>query len=477
MCKINLIKPVYIIMWLSFLLLLSACHLFEAEPEPEPALSLEEVLTITNARRHDMTRLDPSDPAIYSMAANIRRVAPQSPELYETLPDGSISQEGAIADVEYLFAALWGTYLAYEHLGGDAAFHPARDSILRELSALDTITPPVMGDIINRYLSTVIVDNYFSMLWGSYSWTPTPNVYFFENGAAAFDLTENGFRSRDNNQYVASIEEYNMYMVFRLSMDAYGGFFYSPVIMHDYRRDYYVITVIYEDGSTEEIRLAEGRHSRQNRGDAVAGLTREYDIPVVYLTHMPFIANPGSRQFLDYGEDLRWEPVVVLDLRSNQGGATHLAAWWLQRLTGQVVPTSYLMIANYELTTVNRLAFMAPIEPSWVMERQRKLVLLVDRYTVSAGETFIDIALNLENTLIIGQNTAGSLITGDPNARLLPNSGITVNIPAGYQIFPAGVFEESVGYAPDIWVHEDVDTLSATIAMLRNSFIFYQEEI
>jgi C-terminal processing protease CtpA/Prc len=85
---------------------------------------------------------------------------------------------------------------------------------------------------------------------------------------------------------------------------------------------------------------------------------------------------------------------------------------------------------------------------------------------MSAAEIFADKMLNLENTLIIGQNTAGFLIAPGNVPYYLPNSGIPFVAGIEHFMHPAGNFYEGIGIAPDVWVIGDA--LTAALAMVND---------
>jgi len=92
--------------------------------------------------------------------------------------------------------------------------------------------------------------------------------------------------------------------------------------------------------------------------------------------------------------------------------------------------------------------------------------VLVDRFSASATEDFVVHTLAVKNTLIIGQNTAGMLLSHGDSTRSLRYSGVTFNASGAGFIFPYGLFTEGIGFAPDIWVTGDA--LAATLGMLEH---------
>ena len=78
----------------------------------------------------------------------------------------------------------------------------------------------------------------------------------------------------------------------------------------------------------------------------------------------------------------------------------------------------------------------------------------------------MDLAYNLENSLIIGENTNGCMI-GNGGHVELPNSKCSVIMTSvGVYLLPedADYFEEMRGLSPDIWVPaKEAETLAAKL--------------
>jgi hypothetical protein len=206
-------------------------------------------------------------------------------------------------------------------------------------------------------------------------------------------------------------------------------------------------------------------------------------------------------QFLSFAPKLHNEPVIIIDIRGNLGGNVHLGTLWLKLLTGEFIPHNFRhmgifdrneLIADdsenamyharqfaeyfdiyelYEITFpeafwLDENHFIFGSFPDRIVPNEQLIIFLTDRNTASAGESFADLAFNMENTLIIGQNTMGSLLTGTsfPSRITLPNCGMPFNLGRGFFVHPENHLTESIGLAPDIWVQGDA--LSATLAML-----------
>ena len=80
----------------------------------------------------------------------------------------------------------------------------------------------------------------------------------------------------------------------------------------------------------------------------------------------------------------------------------------------------------------------------------------------------VDLFFNMENTLVVGQNTGGALLSAGSMPIALPNSGISVTFSNAMYVHPANHFQEGKGFAPDVWVNGDA--LVAALGMLDAHF-------
>ena len=122
-------------------------------------------------------------------------------------------------------------------------------------------------------------------------------------------------------------------------------------------------------------------------------------------------------------------------------------------------------ITYHPTTPLGDYHFVWNHTPDRLVPSDQVIILLTDRYTASAGEGFVDFALNLENTLVIGQNTAGVAHKIGGPIFFLPHSGVPVQFGAGIMFYPEGLFAEGVGFTPDIWTSGDA--LDAALAFFR----------
>lgn len=177
------------------------------------------------------------------------------------------------------------------------------------------------------------------------------------------------------------------------------------------------------------------------------------------------------------GKELKNASKMILDLRGNRGGDSEIARRFIENLNGSAymnlnyakLNTQGSRLAEISLYAKNldeykkvREGILLDSSSEWqcsefspVCDGQFKnqLVVLTDRNTASSAEIMLKcIKDNIPQSITIGENTSGTLNTGDVRYYYLPNSLIFLNIPTA--IF-AGIFEEGTGFCPDFWSKGD----------------------
>ena len=469
------------------------CNSIYENVTPLEPLTLQDVLAISQERREGIIKPSIEYISQFTQGREERTVNMARFTATRRRPEKITSQE-AIDDFTLFSAAVRQVYAGYIFFGGDEVFLPVFDEVKELLASkeywqvLDFITHIFFA------LDPVINDNHFWLGMENWAWA-FGNRYDFlvpANFNDAFDKSENGFRNRRTGHYVQKLlldGEPVVFDAFRLSVGEDGTFYYSIVIVHP--ESYRVptsLTIIYENGRRDRIFVTPIPTYRRPH-DKVS-LQHIQGFPVVTLQEMmPFepdllIDYCYATKFLRLAEELQDEPIIIIDIRSNRGGYGLLVMRWLHILFGEIVPTNYLTVThqgfiNDVLRTHDErfLDYLAPkplgenhqltyTHDKRIISNDQLLIFLTDRFTASAGDAFTDMAFNIENALVIGQNTAGVLQTdGRWFPYILPNSTALFNFGRGLSIHPTGHFYEGRGIAPDIWVNGDV--LEATIAMLN----------
>ena len=486
--------------------IVSACGSGDAKVYP---ITIDDVFARANQRRQDVQEHD-----MDRILAHIEGRTPSVIELEKLLftPRASvISAYEAVEDVMILFDFLKHGYGAYEYFGGDAVFLPLRDRLIEDLADYEEIVTGILSQMIQGALSEVIADNHFE-----FDRTTIGISYNFFVWETPFVRSGNGVREKETDRYLLEVIGHDLDDILRLAANESGEFYYIAVIPRP--EDYglrYSIEAVFE-GGTELIQLRNSSILPTPGRTMTPSLTFENDIPIVTMRgNLPFpvptawdlgsgFIPDNTNIFLSYADQLQGQPYVILDIRSNTGGSTLLPELWLYRLLGEVVPHNRDIIrqrpgsveidlpddfAEFSLfwREYDRLMNQDEMpEVPWLEQtnialnyyfelissgdgfvpNDTILILLIDRFAFSAAELFVSHVLNIENTLIIGQNTSGGLLTPSGFPHNLPNSGLSFSFADEFYLYQEGQFGEGIGYAPDIWAVGDA--LTVALSLINN---------
>lgn len=149
----------------------------------------------------------------------------------------------------------------------------------------------------------------------------------------------------------------------------------------------------------------------------------------------------------------------IIDLRHNNGGDVSFSFAFLGRFTNQ----DHMFLRSKTKNGKRYNDYTPWFE--WYLRKSgtfidKPLVILTDRYTVSAAERMVMAAKTLPNATIIGDFTNGTF--GTKISRQLANGWYI-----SYSIQKVEMFDgksyEGVGLGPDIWIKNDIHNMRANI--------------
>ena len=183
----------------------------------------------------------------------------------------------------------------------------------------------------------------------------------------------------------------------------------------------------------------------------------------------------------------RGSTAIIYDLRSNGGGGDEWSNQWVQNYTG--IPeriqepvlfankNSALAKALYDVRGVGigaRGSFGSfdvsenPGSPR--LSNAIPILILMDDACGSAGESALHYLRMLDNTLVIGSNSAGYQLCGNVAGFSLPCSGIGFQFGSSLCLYGDGTDVDFRGWAPDVWC-DPQNVLPAVLALLQNAGI------
>ena len=367
-------------------------------------------------------------------------------------PEKILTQQQAIEDVTYLFDAFHDCYGPYEYFGGAEVFDAVEETIKEELQTRKTLIAADLEQILLENL-TFIKDGHFNINNKSPYMIKIP--FFFRE--VAFVKTEEGYQATDGRK-VESVERYdNLDELMKRSISQEGKLVYYPVLLKDndpsIRLDLpqsckETLIVHYTNKTTQELKA----EPFQIYSETFLKTPEEYQV-VTSRQNGEIPVFQFNEFDLDYEEEisegakvLKEAPIAILDLRSNRGGSALIAEDWISRYANTLVLT------NRKIIDTKTGEFLRNEEDKWI-ENPNILIILSGKYSASASEMLIDCAYNLENVLIIGENTMGAVLGGGGNI-YLPSSAVKVGVGNGLMSLQTEgeYFEELRGFYPDIWV-------------------------
>lgn len=400
-------------------------------------------------------------------------------------PQRVMTMEQVQGDLDVLFRGLQTTYGPYYYFGGDEAFSKARERIQEECERMEPLTAAVFAKTLTDNLK-FLKDGHFRVNGAGLSQVVIGYAY----SGRDYLKTGRGFETTDGRLVESVDGQADPEKFFRMSISEEGTVVWRLVAAREAPEDLSAptpdVTVRYSDGTVETL-SADPWESGYREGGEPVELHENQGIPVLYARNMGFdeaADDELGKAFLGYGEKLRDAPAVIVDLRSNGGGNAFLPLKWFQAYAGRFVPTNYVAVkywseadmtayslekenpyyTSYE--TMTGLGGYTPVseaymetygQPDDFVPNDRLLIVLTGKNTASAAETFTDMARNLENTLVIGQNTFGCLVSNAYTVMYLPASGAAVQLGSDVSVFPENDFVEFEGFQPDLWVNGDAE--------------------
>ena len=439
-------KRIAICCALALCLALTACA-----PALPPQPTLEELLAEVNAAHQAVQRPEVDAEQYLREGPDQETVARFTEgELTAFNSDAELTAAQAAEDVEYLFEAFRTLYGPYEYFGGDETFGAHKAELLARLAEKDSWTAAEVQDLLLEGLR-FFQDGHFNINGGKPN---PPRVPFFFR-EAAFYKTEEGGYIREDGRRVASVDGCDdLDGLFKRSISQEGELVYYPVLLKEWTMTDQPqpcdeqLTVRYADGSTQTL-TAEPfqRYSEEVDADNVTEYYKNGEIPVFALN----MCDDAAADEADAAAIMvARAPVGMVDLRSNTGGMEDMADSWLLRYSGQTVPSNGLRSFVINGQTAGLAGYTVP--DGWV-ENDRVLIVLTGKRTASCAELLLERTANLENVLVIGENTSGAMMSNACRMQL-PHSGcqVTMTVDSVHQPSADSRYEELRGYEPDIWV-------------------------
>lgn len=420
-------------------------------------------------------------------------------------PRALLSAPEAAADVERLFHLLAHGYAGYAFFNQQGQFAQAKARILEELATRDSWSTTAFAGIFAAQLS-FITDCHLRI--GDHQFAG--HADFWHDTTLELTLDSEGYSfATDGHTYsLLSVDGEEPEPFLFPSLNAQG----VPI---------YRLGVLAQEQPAPLLLLA--RDGAQERRFEISLQRSEYDyyaedifrednlggIPVIRVRSFADVWAEDLSRFVETGRRHRGRPVVVVDIRGNNGGNEAWPADWIQGLIGRRAESVFISSELASKTTMaGRANLFAQLagdhpeissfaadfrrymnnaealesgarQPSWtsphypqvpILANDTTLIIVFNGLAASAGEGLILRASQAENVVLVGENSRGCLTFGNTTMHQLPHSRLTVQLPINFGLFLDGQFREGKGLAPDLWVPA-ADAVNYAIAAVRRGTI------
>jgi hypothetical protein len=115
-------------------------------------------------------------------------------------------------------------------------------------------------------------------------------------------------------------------------------------------------------------------------------------------------------------------------------------------------------------------------EDSETIPSDTTLIVVMNGSVASSGEGFINYIQQVENVVLVGENTRGALVFGQTTLHKLPHSALSVTLPISLNIPLDLELREERGFFPDLWVPAE-DALNYVVAAVRKGTITTAQQL
>ena len=414
-----------------------------------------------------------------------------------------ITAGAARDDVERLFYLLENGYAGYGYFKDKGDFQGAKEGILAELDGKIILRGSELTDILYRHLK-FLHDCHLSIGGHRYG----AHRDFWYSDAYVFRQEPQGYSISIDDEYqgVVSINGENPEGYMFPSLYSNGEAVPRIGVLSPEHPA--PLELVLED--RDEHLLVELVNSEFIGGEIFAENVVG-GVPVLRMYSFSDHHKEYIDEFLKCATKYKDAPCLVVDIRGNGGGNTMYARQWVTSYTGHnpgsiqiyselVSETSMMGRANYfsyllhnypelknqgypqkvnQFRGVSEMVEEDDVEAHWSsyvvpspleIENNKTLIVLVDSYVGSAAEGFLCYLQQVDNVVLVGENSGGALTYGQMTMHLLPNSRLQVMLPISLNVFTDNVYREELGFYPDYWVPAG-NTINTAVAAVRSGEI------
>ena len=393
----------------------------------------------------------------------------------------SVSQADALADVDLLFRTLHNAYGAYYYFGTDK-FDAAEAEVKAWVQTQKTVNVAQLGQKINTALQFV-QDAHFSIRPGEENVKQQKAWYSYIGTEQSFFKDSSGYyRMIDGEKwYVDSLSNDRSKMAPVLHPN--GSLGYAPTLLQlGTAGNSDAMTLKNAAGTVRTDKIVWKANESLFNDDTLDRNSAYYhyleENGILYLSIRSFdnrrFANTILPEYAATGSKAKNCKLVIYDLRSNGGGDDDYARTWTKNFTGakSVEPkvasgnrgSKLGNAAGFNWMTVGK--FDGGINQGNWLPNDIPVIVLMDSFCGSSGESALTFAKMMDNVIVIGSNSAGYQLCGNVYDYSLPRTGITACFGISISLYGSMDNVDYKGYEPDLWC-DPKTSLQAVLSMVE----------
>lgn len=385
----------------------------------------------------------------------------------------TINLEQATKDLDMLFKLFRNCYGAYGYFGGDEIFFKAKNEILKELQGKKEINGFDFYKLIYSKLDFLKDKhtNYGAQDKNSKGYYMCKNNSFFKDEKGYYKINDK------KQYYISEINnDKDISKFMKRTIDKDGKLVYTIAILSESyisNKDQALLGINIEvnylggkDKISEKINLKAVKSGSDYATEN--SYSNSKGVPILKFGRMynKLSEDKEEREIVDSAEELKECAVSIIDLRGNGGGFLNVGEAWFQKYTGSNYVGKRINLnfnSNLVRTYKEKLYKISCSDGLFVTEslgveknnrikNKNTIFILVDDHDLSAAEVFIENMKCVDNVVLVGTNTGGTMLTSDIYTYVLKNSKIPIMLGSTLHVTPYFEEFEYKGFEPDILV-------------------------
>ena len=391
-----------------------------------------------------------------------------------------LTQKEAVEDVINLFNQLECNYGMYPYYGKER-FDNAKEKMIEEIVTIESkLDVSELRNMYKFYLS-FIKDQHFTI--DKQSLHEKKAIYYSEN--IVMNKDELGYYLVPTKEYVMQLEsdivEINLDQNVKRVLNENGEIIYQLVVIGEKPETF---NIILENNKKINVELTRYQESHINKYN-IFQFDEINDIPIYRIAEFIESDNQVMLDFISTTSKIIGKDLVILDLRNNIGGHTDIVNQWMIEMFKEPPYGTYIELMRFGVRQAAwSMKYLQLFKKSGylqfddnhlikyprtdVIKNDTIFIVLMNNRTSSASEVFIDYLHTIENTVFIGVNSAGNIISNRAYQFYTKNSDIKFTYGSSMRFFDDSYFNEYEGFEPDIYYFGEGNVEKLIIKYINN---------